>query len=394
MPRFSYGIGGFTSSLRKALDDAKNSISVSKEIEEFRVRDIILDESHPQFERYGGWSAIGLIFIEKVTQPTGEEIPALFAYPLSPNGKYYPLLNEIVIVLTLSDSQIESSNTSTKLYYLPPTNIWGSQHHNAIPGSSELAPSQQKDYEQTSVGSVRRITDGGTEIDLGSTFIEQSNINPLKPFEGDYIIEGRFGNSLRFGSSDGEYPITKIRNGQGEITDEGWVTIEENINEDSASVYLTSTQQVNLQPNTFNYNSYTIAPEAIPEYLSPQVLINSGRLVFNAKEDSVLISSAKSIGLNSQDSVNIDSQNSFVVNSPNILLGDKNATEPLLKGDTTIELLSELVDEMRKWVTQFNSNPSPYLSYLKASSTPLIATLVKLKVDLETKTKSKVSKTI
>ena len=82
------------------------------------------------------------------------------------------------------------------------------------------------------------------------------------------------------------------------------------------------------------------------------------------------------------------------MNSPNILLGSKDATEPLLKGDTTIELLSELVDEMRKWVTQFNSNPSPYLSYLKASSTPLVATLVKLKADLETKTKSKVSKTI
>ena len=85
-----------------------------------------------------------------------------------------------------------------------------------------------------------------------------------------------------------------------------------------------------------------------------------------------LLSSAKSINLNSQDSVNIDSQNSFVVNSPNILLGDKDATEPLLKGDITIELLSELVGELRKWMTQFNANPSPYLLPLKASTTPLI----------------------
>ena len=83
-----------------------------------------------------------------------------------------------------------------------------------------------------------------------------------------------------------------------------------------------------------------------------------------------------------------------MVNSPNILLGDKDATEPLLKGDITIELLSELVDQLRKWMTQFNTNPSPYLAPLKVSTTPLISTLVKLKTELETKTKSKVSKTI
>jgi len=168
------------------------------------------------------------------------------------------------------------------------------------------------------------------------------------------------------------------------------------VNEDSGSLYLTSTQQVNLEPNIFNYNSYTssLAPELVPEYSSPQVLINSGRLVLNAKEDSILLSSAKSINLNSQYSVNVDSEYSFVVNSPNILLGDKEATEPLLKGDITIELLSELVGELQKWMGQFNKNPSPYLTTMVASTTPLITTLVKIKADLETKTKSKVSKTI
>ena len=166
------------------------------------------------------------------------------------------------------------------------------------------------------------------------------------------------------------------------------------MNEDSGSLYLTSTQQIGLQPNIFNYNSYNTSPEAVSDYSSPQIILNSSRIVLNAKEDSILLSSAKSINLNSQDSVNVDSKNTFIINSPNILLGGNDATEPVLKGDTTIELLSELVDEMRKWMTQFNNNPSPYLSYLKASSTPLIATLVRLKADLESKTKSKISKTL
>tara|TARA_R110000796_G_scaffold116361_2_gene228856 strand:- start:329 stop:1504 length:1176 start_codon:yes stop_codon:yes gene_type:complete len=391
MPNFQYGIAGLA---QGALSRYSEPVEPKEKILfSARVKDIILDESNPLFKQYGEWASIGMVLIEDVTQPTNTNSNTQ-AYPLFPNIKQYPLLNEVVVVISLPSTGLESSTTSNRFYYFPPINVWGSQHHNAIPGISTLPPSQQKDYEQTSAGSVRRVTDGGTEINLGKGFVEQIDINPLQPYIGDYILEGRFGNSIRFGGYEGKEPIIKIRNGQGPVTNEGWTTVDENINEDKASVYLSTNQQVPIESNTYNYNSYNVAPESTSEYSDPQVLINSGRLVFNANSDSVLISSAKSINLNSQDSVNIDSQNVFVVNSPNILLGDKDATEPLLKGDITIELLSELVDEMRKWMTQFNANPSPYLAYLKASSSPLIGTLVKLKSNLETKTKSKVSKTI
>ena len=394
MPNFQYGIAGLSQGVLSGNDKPTKSKG-NKNIFSSRVKDIILNESHPEFENFGEWASIGAIFIEDVLQPTTTNSISI-AYPLFPNIKQYPLLNEVVVVLVLPSTGLESNPTSNRLYYLPPINVWGSQHHNAIPGFSELAPSQQKDYVQTSAGSVRQVTDGGTEINLGEGFVEQLNINPLQPYIGDYIIEGRFGNSIRLGGYEGKDPITKIRNGQGPKTDEGWTTVNEDVNEDSGSLYLTSTQQVNLEPNIFNYNSYTssLVPELVPEYSSPQVLINSGRLVLNAKEDSILLSSAKSINLNSQYSVNVDSEYSFVVNSPNILLGDKEATEPLLKGDITIELLSELVGELQKWMGQFNKNPSPYLTTMVASTTPLITTLVKIKADLETKTKSKVSKTI
>ena len=393
MPNFQYGISGL---LRNALSPYNNPIPISTPIlQSSRVKDIILNKSHPEFEKYGGWASIGMILIEDVKQPNNSEgLEYISAFPLFPNIKQYPLINEVVTVIPLPSTGLETNVGSFKMYYLPPLNVWGSQHHNAIPGSSNLAPSQQKDYEQTSAGSVRRVTDGGTEIYLGKGFIEQDDINPLQPYIGDCILEGRFGNSIRFGGYEGSDPIIKIRNGQGPITNEGWTTVDEDINLDKASIYLTTTQQVDLEPNTYNYDSYSTAPEVVSSFANPQVIINSGRLVFNANSDSILLSSAKSINLNSQDSVNIDSKNSFIVNSPNILLGSKDATEPLLKGDTTIELLSELVDEMRKWMTQFNANPSPYLAYLKASSSPLIGTLVKLKSNLETKTKSKVSKTI
>lgn len=351
MPNLEYGISGLSQGVLNRFDTP--STPTTREIFSSRVKDIILDQSHPEFNNYGEWASIGVILIENVSQPTTNKaiIPV---YPLFPNIKHYPLINEIVTVLSLPSIGLETNTASSRLYYLPPTNVWGSQHHNAIPGSSELAPSQRKDYQQTSAGSVRRVTDGGTEISLGNAFIEQLNINPLQPFEGDHIIEGRFGQSLRFGSSEGKDPITKIRNGQGEVTTEGWTTIEENINEDKASIYLTSTQQVNLEPNIFNYNSYYTAPEVIKDYSSNQVLINSGRLVLNANIDSVLLSSAKSINLNSQDSVNIDSKNQVIVNSPKILLGDKNATEPLLLGNQTVDLLRDVLTSLQSTVTQLS----------------------------------------
>jgi hypothetical protein len=316
-----------------------------------RVKDIILDQNHPKFKEYGEWASIGLIFVEDVVQPTTKDSIKV-VYPIFPNLKLYPLLNEIVLVLSLPSTEVEENVNSSRLYYFPPTNIWGSQHHNAIPGISTLSPSQQKDYQQTEVGSVRRVTDGGTEIKLGDTFKEQLNINPLQPFEGDHILEGRFGNSLRFGSSQGKDPIIKIRNGQGPQTNEGWTTIEENIQEDKSSIYLTSTQQIPLQPNTFNYNSYSTAPERVNTYSNPQILLNSGRIVINSNQDHILLSTAKSINLNSQDSVNVDSKNKVVINSPQIYLGGKDATEPLLLGNKTVDLLRDVLISLQSTLTQ------------------------------------------
>lgn len=350
MPKNLYGISGLS---QGALSSYSNPVTpVSKLLSTKRVKDIILDQNHPKFKEYGEWASIGAIFVEDVSQPTTINDSNIIVYPLFPNIKHYPLLNEIVLTLVLPSTSLETNVNSSRLYYFPPLNIWGSQHHNAIPGFSNLTPSQQKDYQQTEAGSTRKVTDGGTEIELGKIFKEQLNINPLQPFEGDYILEGRFGNSLRFGNSQGKDPITKIRNGQGPQTNEGWTTIEENIQEDKASIYLTSTQQVPLQPNTFNYSSYSTAPESVNQYSKPQILLNSGRIVLNANQDHILLSSAKSINLNSQDSVNIDSKNKVVINSPQILLGNKTATEPLLLGNKTVDLLRDVLTALQSTLNQ------------------------------------------
>ena len=107
-------------------------------------------------------------------------------------------------------------------YYFQPVNVWGSTHHNAIPDpiySNSIPESQTQDYEQTSVGNVRRVTDGGTEIDLGKDFKEKLSIRNLQPYAGDLIYQGRWGQSLRFSSTLKEALIPNPWSNSGEDGD-------------------------------------------------------------------------------------------------------------------------------------------------------------------------------
>jgi hypothetical protein len=163
-----------------------------------RVRFTILDDkTEPSvFEDFGGWSSIGCIFFSKLNNPnpSGNFTSDNFAKPLFPNDKHCPLENEIVYILPLPSSNVQSDVNDVTYYYFQPVNIWNSTHHNAIPdpiNGDNLPPSQQQDYEQTSAGAVRRVTDGGSEIDLGDTFQEKLDIKNIQPYEGDIIHEGR-----------------------------------------------------------------------------------------------------------------------------------------------------------------------------------------------------------
>jgi hypothetical protein len=135
-------------------------------------------------------------------------------------------------------------------------------------------------------------------------------------------------------------PITIITN-KKHTEQPSFNSITEDINQDKSSIYFTSTQIIPLIPASENYNSYSAAPIKISRYGSDQILINSGRLVFNSSVDSILLSSKQSINLNSISSVNIDT-NTTIINSKEVFLGGKEATEPVLKGDTTVFLLEQL----------------------------------------------------
>ena len=266
----------------KAAETVSGQSFNKQNLEVVRVLDIILNINHPKFEDYGGYDSIGTIYYSELSINTPYEklwaSTTQIAKPLFSHLKYYPLINEIVLLLDTNDKNIY--NTSNKSsYYLPQVNIWNHPHHNALPSSIEFKNEDtNNDYQKTENGVItgRRVEDGSTDISLGEYFEEQTNIKPLLPYEGDMVIEGRFGNSIRFGSTNiGESipdenknqwsqtgktgdPITIIRNGQPEETDKkGWVPLIEDSNKDASIIYMTSNQQITeFTPASLNQQSF------------------------------------------------------------------------------------------------------------------------------------------
>ena len=364
-----------------------------------RVTGIVLDETHPKFTEYGGWNGIGTVNFEQINTPEGKDITKPIAKPFFPQFKSFPLVNEIVLLFSLPDSNMGIQDTSKIYYYLNAVSIWNHPHHNAYPNIFDgVADEEQKqDYQAIEGGSVRRVEDESTEINLqgdnptGGTFTERTNIHPILPFVGDNIFEGRFGNSIRLGSttkSKGLYknnwsesgeegnPITILRNGQPtDSSDEGWIPIVDNINNDLSSIYLTSNQLIPIKASSTNYTG--ISDENVPEfpnqYKGNQVILNSGRVLLNSTTDSILLSSKKVISLSAKSDIGIATSGSIAIESGELKLGGSNAEQPAVLGDIFLDRLSGVMVGLQAVITTLSQEPSLVLT--PAPATALIETI-------------------
>ena len=252
-----------------------------KEFTSVRVVDIILDINHPKATSLGGVDAIGTIFYGDIISKKGidnsESLPT--AKPLFSYQKYLPLINEIVLLTEITIDKDNKSKEKLKLY-LPNINIWNSPHHNAMP-LTEYYKNSNKGYSSTQDGFTKTSQDDSLNISFGDYFQEKDFIKPLRPFEGDNILEGRFGNTIRLGSTskplnpwsqNGENsdPIIIIRNGQyNNINDDTFNPNIEDINNDDSSIYLTSNQNIsNFEVASKNMQSYVKGMDQ--PYMSPE----------------------------------------------------------------------------------------------------------------------------
>lgn len=206
---------------------------------------------------------------DRTTQSGGNPV----AKPANSAIKHMPVEGETVILIPGPSTKLNENKGQQDYYYLAPFNIWNASHHNAFPDLGDIAEysnSTQRTYEQTL--NVNQSTNlsvtQSSNYPLNPEFEEKSNIKSLRTFLGDVTVEGRWGNSIRFGSTTANRilnnwsitgsvgnPITIIRNGQGrQENDIAWIPTVENINRDPSSIYLTQGQQINIDDISNNFS--------------------------------------------------------------------------------------------------------------------------------------------
>jgi hypothetical protein len=351
----AYGKFGFPSMVNKASSNKGNNSLSSGNKNYFlvRVTQVNLDPSLPP-------SAIGSISGEIINAnaiSSGKIIPNIT--PSDPYRTIVPLINEYVWVRYI----INPNSFGGQYVYDSPLSMYGIASVNINPNPSPtstqtLPPSQQLNYSQVENGAYNVVDNNSINLNPTSNFSEKGNIHPLLPYTGDVLYEGRWGQSIRFSSTlknsnswstagtDGD-PITILRNGQDpNSSDFGAEPITENIKNDLSSLYLTSYQNIPFSIANENFISYTTPPTTPAQFTNPQIILNSDRIILNAKSDSILISGDKSVGISSNESVNIEAKQIYL-DGVDIRLGRKDASQAVLKGNDTVEYLKILITEMK-----------------------------------------------
>jgi len=310
-----------------------------------RVYGVVTTENTPtaaMFKKVGGFNAIGTIFYLNYNESIGVvgSMDDAFldgcsiAKPISSQIANYPVLHELVNILNLPSSDTQLSPGSTFPYYTL-INLWNSVQQNAQPAN--------------------------INANLGITFVENSNIRSLLPFEGDYIIQGRQGGSIRFSSTTKLYsdknewssignedsPIAIITNGLKFDPKKSYYV--EQINKDDSSLYLTSTQQLPLQTDRTGVLNPLTNPIEASKYFNPQAILNSDRIILNSKKDEVMLFAKTNVEISTKNIINLNANERVHLNSNTIFLGTVNnqlPTEPLVLGDKLNTLLENLLDSL------------------------------------------------
>ena len=241
--------------------------------------------------------------------------------PFNMNIKQIPLIGEHVLIFKAYNQETTLTKTGIEWYYFSPYSIQSSINSNLLPGIS---------YNTISEAEAQKIKPGVN--------FEAKSISPLQPYEGDLMIEGRWGNTLRFGSTTKNEtglinsswhgaastigdPIIILSNGQINKPNKQFVV--ENIQTDNASIYLTSTQKI----KQFKLNNKLKIGSSESAFNKPQLIGAADRIILTAKTDIVAI----------------DSQKGIELHAPKINIGISDEKEPLLHSTATIELLKKLI---------------------------------------------------
>jgi len=265
----------------------------------------------------------------------------IYCRPSNINVKQIPLIGEHVFIYRSIGTNSSDEEVQIRWYYLHTLPLQSSIHHNSLAGTTRKTQQQKTDI-NSSVPKSTQDENVSQQTSLGDTFLERSDIPFLQPYEGDILIEGRFGNSIRFGSTytgTGKYsqaqstafsgpagsPIIILSNRKPGTPKR--FTLE-NVNDDYSSLYLTSPNQeiktIRLSKELTRSNGFS----------GSQLIGSADKVVLQAKAGTIVLDASKRISMNADE----------------ILLGSEGATSPLVKGDVLEQILKLIISAVRSGV--------------------------------------------
>lgn len=300
------------------------------ETEPAEVLFVYNDPTDANFPKEGGvpdLTFLGGVRARMIYSEQGSNIDSCQDYkPINPNITNYPVIGELVLCVSYGEEEDFDSN-----FYLSILNFDGSPSNNQRFGASI---GQIKDTLLSHTFTTPNVEDGETK--QGSYYVD---ISPPKliPDEGDTIIEGRFGNSIRLGSNQktdntefsSTVHISTGRNGNLENIDD----------KTESTIRLSENSQIDFnpafEPRVGNFGD---KPES-------EILINSNQIIINSKENG-------NIGIFSSGNISIGAIGDTVIEVPedgNVKLGSNDATEPVIRGDKLVSYLGAFVGAVNRF---------------------------------------------
>lgn len=255
------------------------------------------------------------------------------AYPFFQSIKTVPVIGEVLLIIPGPKPGGKQRGPSGD-YYLPALNIWN--------------------HPQSGI-----VSDDNQKATADRDWTETSDTNPLLPYAGDVILEGRKGQSIRLSENLPRTPWNNSNKSHQStmtlvsgIANTGYPEqfVVEDINKDASSIYLLQDQNIDLKaPHEWkrgevsSYGTLT-PPLASNNYTGNQILLNSDRLYMNARTEHILLSAQQHIGLLG-DQVHLDGVNSINLAAPKVLLTTA-ASNPLVRGTQLITELENLYSRL------------------------------------------------
>lgn len=393
---FNFADNNFQSSKNQPTKKFKSDVGV--------VIEVVLDDENTSLPTFAGINSettdihtgkIGGVKVRLLSNTESNDADIKIVYPLDDTIKTLPLLGEEVNITTIGGKKYYTRLQTSQ--YVNISNE-GTVKYDEAYGSGNSAGNSDSYSTSNTTGMSSRDTSGESK-QYGDYFEKDDKIHRLKLYEGDTILESRFGQSIRFSGYNNDdntfSPSIIIRNRESDPSREsqgvyssqkkGGLT-EEDLNRDGSIIAMGSRdKQFDFIPGTVDdkgTSDFDTTPDTFKEYpsadelIGDQVLISSGRLIFSSKTSEMIFYSKGNYGFISDKGMSIDNalgidvtvgdninfnmtDNDFSILSGQgrINLGD-GAEEQMVRGNELVSILNELLTELASETHPTPAGPS------------------------------------